>query len=165
MFKGFGYLLMIYTLYVQDCSVYKYDLQLAATTISSTYRCGQTSSNLLFCSIAGINYSFLYKIKCKKIQKCLNNLQTCNCKSCKVRVTLIKKIHQQELAQLASERSERDTYRGNAIENRGRFFIQRASEASEADSQSCSIEISDIYILVVCLSTNGERALNYTVVK
>ncbi len=26
MFKGFGYLLMIYTLYVQDCSVYKYDL-------------------------------------------------------------------------------------------------------------------------------------------
>ncbi len=26
--------------------------------------------------------------------------------------------------------------------------IQRASEASEADSQSCSIEISDIYIYV-----------------
>ncbi len=25
-------------------------------------------------------------------------------------------------------------------------LIQRASEASEADSQSCSIEISDIYI-------------------
>ncbi len=39
------------------------------------------------------------------------------------------------------------------------MFIQRASEASEADSQSCSIEISDIqYILVMCLSTNGERA-------
>ncbi len=34
--------------------------------------------------------------------------------------------------------------------------FQRASEASEADSQSCSIEISDI--LVMCLSTNGERA-------
>ncbi len=44
------------------------------------------------------------------------------------------------------------------------LFIQRASEASEADSQSCSIEISDIDILVVCLSTNGERALNYTIV-
>ncbi len=28
------------------------------------------------------------------------------------------------------------------------LFIQRASEASEADSQSCSIEISDIYIYV-----------------
>ncbi len=27
-------------------------------------------------------------------------------------------------------------------------FIQRASEASEADSQSCSIEISDIYIYI-----------------
>ncbi len=52
---------------------------------------------------------------------------------------------------LASERSERDTYRGNTIENRGCLFIQRASEASEADSQSCSIEISDIYII-------GERA-------
>ncbi len=28
------------------------------------------------------------------------------------------------------------------------LFIQRASEASEADSQSCSIEISDIYIYI-----------------
>ncbi len=27
-------------------------------------------------------------------------------------------------------------------------IIQRASEASEADSQSCSIEISDIYIYI-----------------
>ncbi len=27
-------------------------------------------------------------------------------------------------------------------------FIQRASEASEADYQSCSIEISDIYMYV-----------------
>ncbi len=27
-------------------------------------------------------------------------------------------------------------------------LIQRASEASEADSQSCSIEISDIYIFI-----------------
>ncbi len=33
---------------------------------------------------------------------------------------------------LASERSERDTYRGNTIENRGCLFIYwRASEASE----------------------------------
>ncbi len=38
---------------------------------------------------------------------------------------------------LVSERSERDTYRINTIENRGCLFI---------------------YILVVCLSTNGERA-------
>ncbi len=28
------------------------------------------------------------------------------------------------------------------------YVIQRASEASEADSQSCSIEISDIYIYI-----------------
>ncbi len=28
--------------------------------------------------------------------------------------------------------------------------IQRASEASEADYQSCSIEISDIYIYNIC---------------
>ncbi len=45
---------------------------------------------------------------------------------------------------LASERSERDNYRANTIENRGCLFV---------------------YILVVCLSTNGERALNYTIVK
>ncbi len=32
---------------------------------------------------------------------------------------------------LASERSERDTYRGNTIENRGCLFIWRASEACE----------------------------------
>ncbi len=29
-------------------------------------------------------------------------------------------------------------------------LIQRASEASEADYQSCSIEISDIYIYIIC---------------
>ncbi len=34
---------------------------------------------------------------------------------------------------LASERSERDTYRGNTIENRG-FFVYLASERSERDS-------------------------------
>ncbi len=28
------------------------------------------------------------------------------------------------------------------------YIIQRASEASEADYQSCSIEISDIYIYI-----------------
>ncbi len=33
---------------------------------------------------------------------------------------------------LASQRSERDTYRGNTIENRGcQFIYRRASEASE----------------------------------
>ncbi len=40
--------------------------------------------------------------------------------------------------------SERDTYRGNTFKN-GEFLL--------------------VYILVVCLSTNGERALNYTIVK
>ena len=30
------------------------------------------------------------------------------------------------------------------------IIIQRASEASEADYQSCSIEISDIYIYIIC---------------
>ncbi len=29
-------------------------------------------------------------------------------------------------------------------------IIQRASEASEADYQSCSIEISDIYNIYIC---------------
>ncbi len=40
--------------------------------------------------------------------------------------------------------------------------VQRASEASEADSQSCSIEISDIYIYV-CIRTSKyfARASNY----
>ncbi len=65
---------------------------------------------------------------------------------------------------LASERSERDTYRGNTIENRG-LFIQRASEASEADYQSCSIEISDIYIYIcryVCVRQKISPALLIT---
>ncbi len=41
-------------------------------------------------------------------------------------------------------------------------IIQRASEASEADYQSCSIEISDIYIYV-CIRTSKyfARASNY----
>ncbi len=37
------------------------------------------------------------------------------------------------------------------MQNRVYVIIQRASEASEADSQSCSIEISDIY---VCIRTS-----------
>ncbi len=66
---------------------------------------------------------------------------------------------------LASERSERDIYRGNTIENQGCLFIQRASEASEADYQSCSIEISDIYIYIcryVCVRQKISPALLIT---
>ncbi len=42
------------------------------------------------------------------------------------------------------------------------LLVQRASEASEADYQSCSIEISDIYIYV-CIRTSKyfSRASNY----
>ncbi len=40
-------------------------------------------------------------------------------------------------------------------------FIQRASEASEADSQSCSIEISDIY-RYVCVRQKISPALLIT---
>ncbi len=45
--------------------------------------------------------------------------------------------------------------------------IQRASEASEADSQSCSIEISDIYIYIyicryVCVRQKISPALLIT---
>ncbi len=44
-------------------------------------------------------------------------------------------------------------------------IIQRASEASEADSQSCSIEISDIYIYIcryVCVRQKISPALLIT---
>ncbi len=44
-------------------------------------------------------------------------------------------------------------------------LIQRASEASEADSQSCSIEISDIYIYIcryVCVRQKISPALLIT---
>ncbi len=51
---------------------------------------------------------------------------------------------------LASERSERDTYRGNTIENRGCLFIYyRASETLTGVTQS---KIGDVYLFI------GERA-------
>ncbi len=52
---------------------------------------------------------------------------------------------------LAKKQSERDTYRGNTIENLGCLLARERSERN--------------YTLVVCLSTNGELALNYTIVK
>ncbi len=45
------------------------------------------------------------------------------------------------------------------------LLIQGASEASEADSQSCSIEISDIYIYIcryVCVRQKNSPALLIT---
>ncbi len=45
------------------------------------------------------------------------------------------------------------------------YVIQRASEASEADYQSCSIEISDIYIYIcryVCVRQKISPALLIT---
>ncbi len=58
---------------------------------------------------------------------------------------------------LASERSERDTYRGNTIENRGCLLIYLlASERSERDTiRGNSIEIS-LYIFIY-LSVYGVR--------
>ncbi len=46
---------------------------------------------------------------------------------------------------LASERSERDTYRGNTIENRGCLFSERAKPAK----LNISREISDIMYVYV----------------
>ncbi len=58
-----------------------------------------------------------------------------------------------------SERSERDTYRGNTIENRGCQFIQRASEASEADYQSFQIYIYIYICRYVCVRQKISPAL------
>ncbi len=50
---------------------------------------------------------------------------------------------------LASERSERDTYRGNTIENRGCHFIcWRASEASETLSGVTQLKIGDVCLFI-----------------
>ncbi len=52
---------------------------------------------------------------------------------------------------LASERSERDTYRGNTIENRGCLFIYwRASVVSETLTGVTQLKIGDVY-LYICL--------------
>ncbi len=49
---------------------------------------------------------------------------------------------------LASERSERDTYRGNTIENRGCLFIWRASVASETLSGVTQSRFRYIYLFI-----------------
>ncbi len=58
-----------------------------------------------------------------------------------------------DVCSLASERSERDTYRGNTIENRGcQFIYWRASEASETLSGVTQSRFRYIYLFI------GERA-------
>ncbi len=53
---------------------------------------------------------------------------------------------------LASERSERDTYRGNTIENRGCLFIcWRASEASETVLGVDNAKSGICYIIYICM--------------
>ncbi len=50
---------------------------------------------------------------------------------------------------LASERSERDTYRGNTIENRGCLFIYwRASVASETLTGVTQSKIGDVCLFI-----------------